>query len=1272
MKNRFLAFLTLILCFLPCTSYSLLQIGFKSEFGQGGSGPGQMNEPADIAIDADGTIYLADKSNRRVTVMTNDGKFLASWQSRDGDKWQMSAPSGIGISENRIYISDSDKDKVLVFSRDGSFLDEFGGSGSAPKQFDNPKGIAVNRGVIYVADTGNHRVQVFSSDGIYLQSIGEKGDRDGQMRSPLDVAVDHNGSIYVADSGNNRIQVFSPSGEHLKNYHDLSMPVSICTDKDGFYVADAGNFRIKRLAFDGRLLLSFGTKGEGPAQFRDLSGISLDQSGDLFIADAAKNTIQRFSPEQIKGNPPEFSPPLNSVKWLGEVSVIATDMAWHKNVLYATNQKDDSVIVIQDGLVRKVIMGQGNDLMDNPWGISVDPEGFIWVVDSGNNRLIRMNTDGKIQSVIGGPGKREGYFSSPKGIYISQKGIMYIADSGNERVQIFNTDGVYMNKIEKFSEEGFENPVDIDADTAGNVFVVDEDAHAVYKFNPEGKYLLTIGKKGEGNGEFRNPKGVLVTDNEIMVLDSGNQRIQVFDHRGAFLRKFGAKGKSKGDFLDPFALVLRDDVTISVADTGNERIQEIGLSYTPRTPLNLKAESGIREITLSWPKGMDKYVGAYNVYRSTDKKPYSLIASPSKTSFTDKEVKPGKAYSYRISAVAKNGNEGARSEPVEAVAKKLILLQPDDIRITAGETEIALAWQADSEGTADVYSISREEDGKFREIARTRDNSFKDTGLKTDTTYLYRIISVSPGGEESFPATVSAATTKKSVTPPAPPAHIKVTPGETEITFNWQVNQNSAIDSHAVYREVEGVFRELARVKGDIYTDAGLKPDTMYTYKIASVSRDGAESEGVPVRVSTNKRFIKPPSGIRISAGPDEVVISWQNEKAANIDACIIYKEIDGAFKEIGRIKGESFSDRGLKIDNTYIYKISALAPDGAESEGVLLKATTKRKVLVPPANITATPDDTEVILAWKPDKDPYITTYVIYRAIDGTLQEVGRVRSDSYTDAGLKPNTPYVYKITSVNTEGEESYGAIVKTSTIQRQPDIEVTVIKSRDIFSNAYKVYEKEGIGRIRIQNISNRVLTGAAVSFMIKEYMNSPYETGAGDILPGAGTEIDLKPVLNEKVLATREKTSLKSEVKVLYTVDGKTKHVTIPHTVMIAVAERNYNPADEKLFLAALKSFDKMSIKKPEQEVIRKIKESLSVDEGLIRSLRDKELSFGECVTCLYLFKYKGKPLDDILILRSGGQSWQEIVGFYNVYHDDVADVLKDIEEGISKKKAKKK
>ena len=88
------------------------------------------------------------------------------------------------------------------------------------------------------------------------------------------------------------------------------------------------------------------------------------------------------------------------------------------------------------------------------------------------------------------------------------------------------------------------------------------------------KPVLSFGKHGSGDGMFKYPRGVAVSDrDEIVVADSGNNRVQVFYSNGTFLRSFGHKGQNAGEFINPVGIAIDKERNIFVADTNNHRIQ---------------------------------------------------------------------------------------------------------------------------------------------------------------------------------------------------------------------------------------------------------------------------------------------------------------------------------------------------------------------------------------------------------------------------------------------------------------------------------------------------------------------------------------------------------------------------------------------------------------------------------------------------------------------------------------------------------------------------
>lgn len=200
-----------------------------------GSGLGQLNAPAAIALSPDGTtIYVVDSGNERIQRYTNDGTFVGVWDANTDPALGFASqfgqgPQGITTDANGlIYVADTWNHRIVVLDPQGTVVRELGekgvitDTGDSPDpsvetgRFFGPRGVAVANGEIYVVDTGNERVQVFAQDGTFLRAFGGAGSESGKLTEPTGIAIGPDGNVYVADSGNGRISVFTTSGQLVK------------------------------------------------------------------------------------------------------------------------------------------------------------------------------------------------------------------------------------------------------------------------------------------------------------------------------------------------------------------------------------------------------------------------------------------------------------------------------------------------------------------------------------------------------------------------------------------------------------------------------------------------------------------------------------------------------------------------------------------------------------------------------------------------------------------------------------------------------------------------------------------------------------------------------------------------------------------------------------------------------------------------------------------------------------------------------------------------
>ncbi len=220
-------------------------------------------------VTSDLSIYVADTGNHRVEKLVKDaaGDYVAdvtfgsagSIGTFGTEPGQFDNPFDVTIDEDEsIFVSDQNNHRIQKFDRSGNFLTSFGTSGSNPGEFNKPQGIAYSPLTmqVFVADSGNHRLQAFDRSGEFEKSIGALGSDQGKFNSPSNLTPDEIfDELAVADRGNNRIELLSETGEFLQELSGLGLsnPQGVAAPpipKDqtiparALYIADTGNNRV--------------------------------------------------------------------------------------------------------------------------------------------------------------------------------------------------------------------------------------------------------------------------------------------------------------------------------------------------------------------------------------------------------------------------------------------------------------------------------------------------------------------------------------------------------------------------------------------------------------------------------------------------------------------------------------------------------------------------------------------------------------------------------------------------------------------------------------------------------------------------------------------------------------------------------------------------------------------------------------------------------------------------------------------------------------------
>ena len=161
----------------------------------------------------------------------------------------------------------------------------------------------------------------------------------------------------------------------------------------------------------------------------------------------------------------------------------------------------------------------------------------------------------------------------PYGITFNKCGEMIVSECGRHRVSIFDIRG---QKIRTFGSHGdspdqMVGPAGIAIDDTDNICVSSE--HKLQKFTSSGELIKCVGQEGRKEGEFDDPRGVTLYDNQIYVCDRNNHRIQVFDLDLNFVRSIGSRGNGRGEFNTPLDVKFDTARNMYIAEGVNERVQ---------------------------------------------------------------------------------------------------------------------------------------------------------------------------------------------------------------------------------------------------------------------------------------------------------------------------------------------------------------------------------------------------------------------------------------------------------------------------------------------------------------------------------------------------------------------------------------------------------------------------------------------------------------------------------------------------------------------------
>jgi uncharacterized protein (TIGR03437 family) len=448
-----------------CTTTSGCTIGYAGDSGL--AIDAELIEPYAVAVDAAGNVYIAERNDGRIRQVAAGPNYLNNYvftiigngnpgYSGDGGPAllaQLSSPTGVALdSLGNVYIADSQnfrirkvpspgKGDITTVAGNGLFAYSGDGGPAARAELNSPHAVATDAaGNVYIADTANNVVRKVSTSGTITTFAGNGifgvgGDGGAataaQMMGPAGVAVDAQGNVYISDTTGQRIRVVTPSNGQINTYAgnrttgysgdgssainaELNTPTGLAVDTSGnLYIADTLNSAIRKVTPAGTISTVAGTgiqgyAGDGgPATGAELyypQAVAVDSGGNLYIADTQNNRVREVNTSGI----------ISTVAGTGAFGY-SGDGSWAVNAQITA-----------------------------PVGVAVDSLGNLYIADS-NGVIRKVFPNATIATIAGNGGigysgdggaATSATLNSPQRVAVSTGGLVYLADAGNNAVRM--------------------------------------------------------------------------------------------------------------------------------------------------------------------------------------------------------------------------------------------------------------------------------------------------------------------------------------------------------------------------------------------------------------------------------------------------------------------------------------------------------------------------------------------------------------------------------------------------------------------------------------------------------------------------------------------------------------------------------------------------------------------------------------------------------------------------------------------------------------------
>jgi len=638
-----------------------------------------ISRPWQIAMDGAGNLYFTDTNNNTVRKVAPNGIITtiagiagSAGFSGDGElatSARLNQPAGVAVDgSGNVYISDTQNNRVRKVNAADGKISTIAGNGQPGYSGDGgsataaalnfPYGLALDQnGNVFVADFSNHRIRkITTSTGIITTVAGTgsasyNGDdrpaTEASVNAPINVTFDPNGNLVIADSNNHRIRrvnsadgrISTIAGSGSQGFAGdggaatearLNLPAGVAFDSaSNLYFADRGNSRVRKVTVGTNIITTIagagppsGFNGDGLAALASRlaapNSIAIDAVGNVYIGDRENFRVRRIifaSSSDTTAPTIAVTSPTTSPTFTTNVSPLTVSGTAADNVgVFLVRWSNDrggsgtaggtaawtaTGIPLQNGvnnLTFTALDVRGNSTSAQ-LSVTFNPQQIIGTL--AGNGLTGNTGDGG--AAIGAR------LFFPTGIAADATGNLYVADSANNRVRKITPAGVILpfagNGMLGSSGDGgqateatFNQPQSVTVDSTGNVYISDTGNHRVRKVAPSGIITTVAGTGADGfsgdggpatQANLNLPFQVAVDSaGNLYIADASNRRVRKVTVNTGVITTIAGDGRvgtggdggaaTQAQFLLPYGVTVDRNGVIFILDAFDGKVRRVG------------------------------------------------------------------------------------------------------------------------------------------------------------------------------------------------------------------------------------------------------------------------------------------------------------------------------------------------------------------------------------------------------------------------------------------------------------------------------------------------------------------------------------------------------------------------------------------------------------------------------------------------------------------------------------------------------------------------